>query len=94
MNIPVNVAIAELSEDSLRMIAKEVVKYLPDYLPRQPPVKHKVNITEAAKYCNVAPSTFNRWRKNYESLKAIEQSVGGTVRFDTADLDKFMRNKY
>lgn len=79
----------KLSDTDIDRIAERVVRKL-----KQDSSKNKLlNITEAAKYCGVSPTTFYRWRKRNKNLQDIELTAGGVVQFRAEDLDKFLKNK-
>lgn len=79
----------KLSDTDIDRIAERVVRKL-----KQDSSKNKLlNITEAAKYCGVSPTTFYRWRKRNKNLQDIELTAGGVVQFRAEDLDKFLERK-
>ena len=52
--------------------------------------ERRLNIGEAAEYCGVSRATFGRWRKKF---KLPGRSVGGVIRYQTSELDKFLKTK-
>lgn len=79
----------DLSDDDIERIAERVVRKLEINSNKQ----KLLNITEAAQYCGVSPTTFYRWRKRNKNLQDIELTAGGVVQFRAEDLDKFLKNK-
>lgn len=81
-------SLSEVDELELKKLGKVISPFIEVKEPNR-----RLNLGESAKYCGVSRSTFTRWQNKYRELQDIRIIKGGSVRFNSYDLDEFMKNK-